>query len=769
MESLISREFACCKILRCESRDSFETALKSEGVDLILADYSLPGFDGFAALELARMRCPEIPFIVVSGIIGEELAIECIHRGATDFVIKDKLSRLCPAIRRALRERNEREDRLRAQLALRESEERLNLALEAVRLGTFDFHVETGKMVISPIACQILGIAEQVIQGLAGLLRTAHPEDRQTITSKLREAIASDSVTEFRGDFRVLRDEGTIAWVHLHGRATTMTPSGQSRASSLSNRFLGTLQDITAARTAEQALRESEARLSGIIESAAEAILMVDQSGKVALLNPAARAMFEIGGNELPGQPIEEFLPQFLDIQIPRNLSTPGQGENTTPASTRLLKLWGIRKSGSKFPAEATLSQTEVGGHKLVTVVLRDVTERLAAEEERQQLEKQLRQAQKMEAIGTLAGGIAHDFNNILGAILGYTELARLDASDNPVVVESLDAVLKASHRAKDLVKQILAFSRQESSTRHPLQISSVIKETVKLLHAAIPRTIEIRADIRNELPAVKADPIQIQQVLMNLATNAAHAMKASGGILSVQLDLVRLDADSVKAHPALKPGNHVRLVVEDTGEGMDQRLLERIFEPFFTTKAPGEGTGLGLSVALGIIQNHEGEIQAKSTPEKGTRFEILLPAAAQTEGSAGDGNTAGSAMGKGERILIVDDEIPLANMARRMLERMGYVVTVATEPEKALGLFRDSPDTFQVVLTDYAMPAMDGLKLTRAIKSTRNAIPVIMATGLGSHVNEESAREAGVNFFLAKPYTLNSLGEAILAACSST
>jgi PAS domain S-box-containing protein len=380
---------------------------------------------------------------------------------------------------------------------------------------------------------------------------------------------------------------------------------------------------------------------------------------------------------------------------------------------------------------------------------------------DRQQLEEQLRQAQKMEAIGTLAGGVAHDFNNILTVIIGYTELLKLSLADRPEFNEELDAVAKAGARAKDLVKQILTFSRQEHAQRETLQLAPVVEEAMKFLRATIPSTIEIRSRVAADVPAVLADPTEIHQIVMNLGTNAWHAMKDRSGKLDVELESFVVDRELAAHTPQLREGRYARLSVSDTGKGMESATLSRIFEPFFTTKVVGEGTGLGLSVVHGIVQGHDGAITVDSTPGVGTTFRLYFPADLSEELTA-DIQATAIPIGAGERVLYVDDEAPVANLGKAILERLNYSVDARTDAKEALELIRSEPGRFDLVISDQTMPSMTGVDFARQIKLIRPDLPILLTTGYMGQLKIEGLRPLGISELLPKPVTVRTLGEVV-------
>jgi PAS domain S-box-containing protein len=377
-------------------------------------------------------------------------------------------------------------------------------------------------------------------------------------------------------------------------------------------------------------------------------------------------------------------------------------------------------------------------------------------------LEDQLRQTQKMEAIGTLAGGIAHDFNNILGAITGYTQLARLSVKNDATACEYLDTVMRAGNRATDLVKQILTFSRQEEQKRQPIQLQKVLAESLTLLRATLPTTIEFRIKLATDVPMVMADTTQVHQIVMNLGTNAWHAMKDRPGHLEIKLENCEVDATMAETHLNLRRGQYARLSFCDTGQGMDRATLERIFEPFFTTKVSGEGTGLGLSVVHGIMQSYGGAITVYSQPGEGTVFHLYFP-----EYRGGVVPTPVSAeapipTGQGQRILYVDDEEDLAQLGKKNLEYLGYVVEVRANVNAALEAVRADPQRFDLVITDQTMPGMTGTDFSKCLLQVRPDLPIILTTGYSANLLPEQIRALGIRDLLQKPHTLQSLGTMV-------
>jgi signal transduction histidine kinase/ActR/RegA family two-component response regulator len=381
---------------------------------------------------------------------------------------------------------------------------------------------------------------------------------------------------------------------------------------------------------------------------------------------------------------------------------------------------------------------------------------------EQKRLEDKLAQAHKMEAIGTLAGGIAHDFNNILSAIIGFTELAKVELEDGCRASANLAKVLQASHRAAGLVRQILTFSRKGAHNRRALQPYLIVKDSLNLLRASLPTTIEIVENINSESGTVWADPTQIHQIIINLCTNALHAMEEETGTLKVTLARRELNAEDVSGHPGVLPGPFIELSVSDTGCGMDQQIQRRIFEPYFTTKETGKGTGLGLSVVLGIVQDYEGMITVESELGKGTTFHVYFPAIIEDVKMSVEAEEVKSLPTGTERILIVDDEIIIVALHEAVLSSLGYTVTAKTSSEEALAAFKADPQGFDLLLTDQAMPALSGAKLAEKVLSIRPDLPIILCTGYSSTISEEKAMEIGINKYLRKPVSSKNLARIV-------
>ena len=522
--------------------------------------------------------------------------------------------------------------------------------------------------------------------------------------------------------------------------------------------ILGIVTDITQRKRAERELKKSEERFRQAFQNAPIGMALCNMDGSFVQANSAYCHMLGFTEGELNQM-------TFLDLTHPQDLERQmayfercrlGEIDNF-----HVDKRY-IRKDGEIIwvNMNAEVTKDEAGKPLHALIMAANITEIRMAEKNWQRLEGQLRQAQKMEAIGTLAGGIAHDFNNILGAIIGYSEMAIYDTEKNSMTRHNMEQVLKAGHRAKDLVKQILAFSRKSEQDKKIILITPIIKEVLMLLRASLPTTIEIHQHIEPSLGAIFADPTQIHQIIMNLCTNSAHAMENTGGNLEVSASNVNLDLERAQQFQELSPGQYVALVIKDSGHGMDSATLERIFDPYFTTKTKDKGTGMGLAVVHGIVKGHNGGIHVTSTPNEGTTIEILFPRTASI--MRYDTQELNSLPGGHERILFVDDEETLIELGESMLLKLGYQVSTRTSSIEAIEAFKANPQRFDLVISDMTMPNMSGDMLAKALLKIRPDIPIIICTGFSEQISEQKTDEIGIRGFLMKPLTIRELAHTV-------
>ena len=559
-------------------------------------------------------------------------------------------------------------------------------------------------------------------------------------------------------DWEIFKVDGTK--VHLDASVTLMKDANGSPIG-----FRGIVRDMTQRKKSENALQESEARYRQLLNHAPSGIYEIDlTNGKFVSVNDVMCEYTGYTRHELLSMNALDILTKESQKKSLERLDRIQKGDKL-PASVEY-KI--ITKHGHELWVllNTKFLNDEEGRPSRVLVVAHDITDQKQAQEEKKNLEYQLQQAQKMEAIGTLAGGIAHDFNNILSVIIGYTELILMNAQVNSEVRQNLKEIFSASKHARDMVKQILAFSRQNKQERKPIQVAHIVKEALKMLRASLPSTISIQQKVEKNTGIIEADPTQIHQVLMNLCTNAAHAIDEKDGVLEISLANVELNQQASAEHPDLYPGSFLKLSVRDTGDGIPPEAFPQIFNPYFTTKEKGEGTGLGLAVVQGIIKALNGAITVDSEVGKGSTFHVYLPTI-KRELAKEEEMPKPLPMGY-ERILFVDDEQPLAEIGKQMLERLGYKVDTRTSSIEALNLFKADPHQFDLIITDIVMPNMTGDKLADKMMDIRPDIPIVLCTGYSEKFTRKHASEMGIDTFLMKPLVMRDLAGTVRQALTA-
>ncbi len=603
---------------RVETEKEMEEALDRRKWDIILCDHALPSFSAFGALALMKKKGLDFPFIIVSGTVGEETAVKAMKAGAHDYLMKDNMARLLPAIERELREAKERNKR----------------------------------------------------------------------------------------------------------------------------------------RRTEEALRASEKRYRELFDSISDIIYTQDMEGRFTTVNLALARTFGVPRHKLVGHKPDEFMKQAFRDEF-RNVYLKGLKEQGHFEGTSLY--FDVEGKRHYIEYRSILVQGE-GGSMLISGSGREVTERVNAEKRLKQLQDQLLQAQKMEAVGTLAGGIAHDFNNILQAILGSVQLLWTHYGLDETTQKYLSQIHSSAERAGELVKRLLTFSRKVETNVHSLDLNDMVTQSVKILERTLPRMIELDVSLAATLPRIKGDDNQLEQVLLNLGANSRDAME-DGGKITIRTEAVEVQDELCRRNVIGFTGPAVKLSFSDTGYGMDDETMKHIFEPFYTTKEVGKGTGLGLAMVYGIVKSHDGAILCSSTPGSGTTFEIFFPVPAhEMVQPAGTGTPKRVTKGGTETILLVDDDEAIVDIGRSILERFGYVVVTASSGEDAIKLYREIGRNIALVILDLSMPGMGGSKCLNILLQADPTVKVLIASGYSADMQIGDMAAMGAAGFIGKPFRLDEL-----------
>ncbi len=641
--------------------------------------------------------------------------------------------------------------RMRDVEALSASEDRLKLAIVAADMGTWDWDVATNKMTWSEQVERLFSLETGTFDGtFEKYLSLIHPDDRDHVQFAINAAL-ENKVSPYRALQRVVHPSGDTRYIEAIGQVLRDDNGAPVR-------MLGLATDVTDRVLADHQLRKEKEMAQMYLDIVGTIMVSIDRNRRVRLINRRGCELLGYDEEEIIGEDwFEHFLPAAIRETTAKAFEQliAGHIENVEYFENPVLTRSGEERLIAWHNAPMYDDDGEIVGTMSSGA---DITDRHHAERINQELEDQLRHSQRMETIGTLAGGIAHDFNNILSPILGYTDMAIEDVGEDSPIHHYLENVLQAAQRAKELVEQILLFSKNVDREASPIHLHVIIREGLKFVRASLPTTIEIQQNVNIDSGVVLANSAQIHQILVNLCTNAAHAMRETGGVLRVALEPVDVDERLAEEHNNLRPGPYARLMVQDTGGGMDETTLQRIFEPFFTTKDIGEGTGLGLSVVHGIVINHGGEIVVASESGEGTTVTVYFPHTEKSEETTEEiVDVSGT-----EHVLFVDDEPAIVTLGRRMLERLGYRVTTASDGEEALEIIREDPNGIDIVLTDQTMPRKTGLDVVTEAREIREGLPVVLMTGYSDKITPEKLDELEVSGLVTKPLSGRNLGAAI-------
>ncbi len=626
-------------------------------------------------------------------------------------------------------------ERRKVEAALKESEEKYRLIIDNQKDMVVKFDPDGRLQFVSPSYCATFGKTQEQLLGKK-FMPLIHVDDREIVAEALARAFKPPYFAQV--EERALTQAGwrwqewqNVAILNKDNKVEAIVASGRN---------------VDERKKAEAALVKSEQQFQELFTSINDLIYTLDLKGQFISVNPAILEAFGYEYAELIGRKVSDFMAPELaatfESDYLETLQLQGYHEGIAIYFTKNgEKIFIENKSAFVWPAD---------GDPFISGIGRDVTEKILSERSVAKLQQQVAQSQKLESIGTLTGGIAHDFNNIQAIIAGNTELALKDVPEWNPAYACLEEIKTASLRATKIVKQLLNFSRKTDSKLQPIEIALIVKSALKFLRSTIPTTIDIQHEIQAANETMLADPAQINQIMMNLCINASHAMEQTGGKITIKLEKVMVDDTATKDYPALKSGKHAKLTVSDTGPGIDPEIIDRIFDPYFTTKEVGKGSGMGLTVAHGIVKNHNGVISVESEPGKGTVFEVLFPLTeAEAEQVTGEPEEVPTGNGN---ILFVDDEASLVKMVKRSLELQGHRVETKSDPAEALELFRSKPDWFDLIITDMTMPNMTGDRFAIEILSIRPDIPIILCSGFSEKIDAEKAKALGIRKYIEKP-----------------
>ncbi len=727
------------------TRDQFAHHLQAHPVDIVLSDYRMGSWTGMDALATLKQLQPDVPLILMTGTLGDELAVESIKAGVTDYVLKDQLARLPMALRRAQEERMLREAETRALAALRESEQHYRTLVQNAPEAIVVLDTEKGKFIdCNDKATKLFRFSreELLIRGVADVSPPLQPDGAASVIAALEKVnLALQGYTP------------RFEWTHRNSTGDEIACEVQLvRLASSANRGLvrGSVLDITERKVAEAALRASEARYRSLVNNATYGIYWVGLDGKLLFANPAlVRMLGYDSADEVVG--LHDTLSLFCDAaardSVRAKFFESGHVDAAVDWKRRDGKIIHVRLNGRNVAHPEN-------GEQCIEIIVEDITER-------QNLERQLANAQKFEAIGQLAGGIAHDFNNMIGAILGWADMGLEETEAGSRLHRHFEKVHQQGERAAALTRQLLAFARRQILEPRNMDLNNTVVETLNLLEKVLGSNIEIRANLATDLAVIRADPVQVEQVVMNLCINARDAMP-NGGSLILDTCNATFDERFCATQPLAHPGSYVTLSVSDSGVGMDAATLDRIFEPFFTTKEVGKGTGLGLATIYGIVRQHNGFVQVYSEVGLGSTFRVHLPAANVDVDASSAAEAGKPVRGGNETLLLAEDHEGLRHLAVETLSGLGYEVLVACDGEQALAEFQRHRSRISLILLDVVMPKLSGPEVYERVCSEAPNFPVVFATGYSADMSLLKKAQANGLPILQKPYAPRDLARTV-------
>ncbi len=746
---------------RVATRDDFMREIGAGGYDVVLADYALPDFDGLAALDIVRERCPDMPFIFVSGVVGEEFAINALRRGATDYVMKRGLSRLPAAVDRAVAEARERQDRVRAEQALRISETSAQLAIETAGLGRWELDPTTGLFDVDGRCRELFGLSDTAVANQDAFLKCCHSGDRQRIEAMLHATLNTRSANAFATEFRIIRPgDSQERWVSLSGRAF--------QDAGTCTRLIGIVNDITERKQAEAALQDLNQTLTlrvahktaerdHLWQLSKDLMAVMTPAGALIEVNPAWQASLGHGTSEVVGEHLAKFAHPDDALAVQQAVAQAAQAEE----SQRPFECRFACRDGTA----CWISWSMALGHGCIYAVGRDISEDKVAQVQLEEAQEALRQAQKMEAVGQLTGGLAHDFNNLLQVVVGNIEtLQRKLPANMERLRRAADHAMAGAQRATNLTQHLLAFSRKQPLNPRPVAVNRLVAGTSEMLQRTLGELIAVETTLSPDLRHVEIDGNQLEIALLNLAVNARDAMP-NGGRLNIETYNLDLRDGSPSSADNLPPAEYVVLNVRDTGTGMSPEVLARAFEPFFTTKNVGQGTGLGLSQVYGFVRQSGGQVRITSEDGAGTVISIYLPAARpDAQVPENDSQCDSLLAAQRETILVVEDDPDVRAFTVETVRELGYDVLEARDGVNALSLLSQTPSgDIDLLFSDVVLPGgMDGQQLAQQAVVLHPRLKVLFATGYARDVIVHHGRlDPGVQL-ITKPFAFDDLAARI-------